>query len=230
VVVADVIEAADVTAQAPVVVGAAGEPRVRSRLPQVIFPSDAQPDHDLAVVADRRTLPMAPHPVRRARRRRLIGLGGLIFLVLIVGAGLVATQAFIASRWFVGATPNDTVGLFQGLPQSLFNWQLFSEVEDTGIPISSLPGFDADLVRSKSGQTLGSSEHARDVVADLRLKASQCAIADPPIGCPTGLPVPTDSANPTISGNPTSSPSPTASMSPTTSADPTTAVPSATPQ
>lgn len=212
VVVADVIEAADVTAQAPVVVGAAGEPRVRSRLPQVIFPSDAQPDHDLAVVADRRTLPMAAHPVRRGRRRRLIGLGSLIVLVLIVGASLVATQAFIASRWFVGSTPNDTVGLFQGLPQSLFSWQLFSEVEDTGIPISSLPGFDADLVRSKSGQTLGSIEHARDVIADLRLKAGQCASADPPIGCPTGPPTSTGSADPT------------------NSADPTTTVPSATSQ
>ena len=190
VVVADVVDVDENTASTPVVVGAAGEPRVRSRLPQVIFPSDAQPDHDLTVIADRRTQPLVTSP-RPSRRRRII-LG--IVLAIVIGgvfAGLAATQAFIASRWFVGVTPRDTVGLYQGLPQTLFGWQLYSQIEDSGIPVASLPAYRAELLRTRSDQTLGSNEQARQVITDLQAEIAQCAGATPPSGCPTPAPTAT---------------------------------------
>lgn len=183
VVVADVIDASEQVGATPVVVGAAGEPRVRSRLPQVIFPTDAQPDHDLSVVADRRTQPLTSLR-SKARRRRLIGWIVSAIAALLVLGGLFATQAFISSRWFVGATSRDTVGLYQGLPQSLLGVALFSEIQDSGIPVASLPTFDAELLRSSRGQTLGSRSHAEQVIADLREKAAACAGPAPAAGCP----------------------------------------------
>ena len=189
VVVADVIESDDVTAVTPVVVGAAGEPRVRSRLPQVIFPRDAQPDHDLTVIADRRTQPLLSRP-RSATRRRIVALIVLGVVLVTVFAGLAAAQAFVASRWFVAVTPRQTVGLYQGLPQALFGWQLYTQIEDSGIPVASLPAFEADRLRTRSDQFLGTNEQAQQVITDLRKKVSECAGPTPPAGCPVPAPDP----------------------------------------
>lgn len=148
VVVADVVDVPEVSPHvpaaselfAPVVVGAAGEPRVRLRLPGVRFPDDAQPDPDRPdapppVVAGS---PTAPQPLidaalvvpaaesarrqgqqndvaraRRSRRRRRRWGLGIAVMVVVIGLGVGAglvAQAWLVSQWYVAVNGSAGTG------------------------------------------------------------------------------------------------------------------------
>lgn len=195
VVVAHVIEGNDMSAP-PVVVGAAGEPRVRARLPRVHFPDDAQVDPnapDPPPVVDggppTSELPMvdaaAPAPSRQpwSRRRRVLtwGLGiGAAVLIAIIAIALVGS-AWVRSQWYVG-TSDGSVAVYQGV--STFP-SLSTLVTVTDIPVADLPPLEAGLV------TNGISAQGRDgadaIVAGLRDRA--CVSFPRPAYCPpTPLP------------------------------------------
>jgi protein phosphatase len=207
VVVAHVIEGTDATAL-PVVVGAAGEPRVRARLPRVHFPDDAQVDPnapDLPPVIDggppTSELPMvdaaAPRSVSQpwSRRRRIITWGLGIGAAILIGVLAVAFigSAWVRSQWYVG-TSNGSVAVYQGV--STFP-SLSTLVTVTDIPVVDLPPLESGLVTNGiSAQGRGGADA---IVAGLRDRAcvslprpAYC----PPIPTPTPAPAPAPSAAP----------------------------------
>ena len=186
---------------APVVVGAAGEPRVRARLPRVHFPDDAQVDPnapDLPPASDgppTSELPMVagdPIPSRRqpwSRRRRITvwSIGIAAALVLAVTAVLLAGAAWVRSQWYVGVS-GSSVAIYQGV--STFP-ALSTVVTVTDIPVADLPPLETGLVTN--GISAQSREGADAIVEGLRDRA--CAIIPRPAYCPP-LVLPTPQVSP----------------------------------
>lgn len=221
VVVADVVAGtdADVVAahesQAPVVVGAAGEPRVRLRLPGVRFPDDAQPDPDRPDAPEPFDggPPTAPQPLidgdvivpasetarrtaaaereraadRRRRRRMWAWIAGVgAAIVVIVIALLAAAMSWLSSQWYVGVNSGSgTVAVYRGVPQNLFGFPLSSLVTDSQLPVTSLSFEYQSLV----GDTISAADEAgTQIILDaLEANAAQCAVLDPPAGCPGSI-------------------------------------------
>ena len=133
VVVADVIarESEDeIPLTLPVVVGAAGEPRVRLQLPNTRFPDDAQPDPDKpdapapfdfgtetapqALIDAELIVPAAEQTLydrereqeaktrRRSGRKKIIGYTvGVLTVAAITFGTLFGTQQWLAAQWYV---------------------------------------------------------------------------------------------------------------------------------
>lgn len=192
----------------PVVVGAAGEPRVRARLPRVHFPDDAQVDPnapDLPPAVDGgpptselpTVLADAPPPGRQpwSRRRRVIAwtIAAVSIVLIALLAAALAGGAWVRSQWYVG-TSNGSVAVFQGV--STFP-ALSTLVTVTDIPVADLPPLEAGLVAN--GISAQSQDGADAIVAGLRDRAcitiprpAYC----PPVPMPTPIPAPTSSATP----------------------------------
>jgi protein phosphatase len=205
VVVAHVIDADELTAarmasQPPVVVGAAGEPRVRAQLPQVRFPDDAQPDPnrpDLpppAVGAPTseqpalrtpngwmpRALPLTLRQLRARRiiRNTIISVGVTVLaLAAVVGIGRLWWQ----NQWYVGVSDSQ-VTIFQGIEGSFLGVPLHRTEDVTTISVSNLPTFNAELV----GKGIPASDiaDAQRIVNELDTLAQACVSSKPPAGCP----------------------------------------------
>lgn len=220
VVVADVVDvvggsedaASDRSTLAPVVVGAAGEPRVRLRLPGVRFPDDAQPDPDRpdAPAPFVGGPPTAPQPLidaeiivpaaetarrnaardlaRSQDRRRLVRMwawigGAVAFVLLVLVAMLIAATSWLGSQWYVGVNEGSgTVAVFRGVPQSLFGFPLSSLVSDSQLPVGSL----SYQYQSMLGDTISAPDEAgtQIILEALAADAAQCAVIDPAAGCP----------------------------------------------
>lgn len=217
VVVADVVDGIEPDAVWPVVVGAAGEPRVRHRLPDVHFPNDAQPDPDRpdAPPPSQEGPPTAPQPLidsalivpaaesarhqarkrgrddasRRRRRRRIATtLGVLVAVGVTVLIGAMVARTWIAGQWYVAVNGSAGTGTVA----------IYQGVPGSllGIPLSSLT--------SNSGLEVGtlplfdqelvsksipatSESDAQRIVTELQDRAAQCQTALPPTGCPGAL-------------------------------------------
>lgn len=207
VVVAHVIEGVDADAL-PVVVGAAGEPRVRARLPRVHFPRDAQVDPnapDPPPVIDggppTSELPMvdaaAPPPPRQpwSRRRKALawglGIGAAVLVAVFVLA--LAGSTWVRAQWYVG-TSNGAVAVYQGV--STFP-SLSTLVTVTDIPVADLPPLEAGLVTN--GISAQDSAGADAIVAGLRDRA--CVSLPRPAYCPPAPmpgPIPAPTPTPTV--------------------------------
>lgn len=200
VVVADVVDDAALSStsvkvtQEPVVVGAAGEARVRTRLPQVAFPRDAQPD---AQPADRvqtsarsHRMPVSGRVTRTgagsARRRRLIIVVTAFAVVLGLGsAAILGFRSWLNTQWYVGSTNSArgaVVGIYQGVPQELFGLHLAALVSASSVELVTLPAFDQELlVRTIPASSRADAER---IVEQMRQTAMQCLGPTPPTGCP----------------------------------------------
>jgi len=202
VVVADVVDLPEPLEGMPepdparVVVGAAGEPRVRAQLPLTRFPDDAQPDPDRPdrpQPADGGP-PTAPLPVVRPKRRRRRGLlAGVItvaVLLVVAAGGLLGARSWVLGKWFVGVNGNPgtgTIAIYQGVPEyeSILGINMRQLVDDSGLIVGGLPIYDQEQV--SGGLPAGSFEQAQQLVALLTLKAEGCQQEFPPPGCPGAL-------------------------------------------
>lgn len=219
VVVADVIEG-DPSAESalsdlpPVVVGAAGEPRVRFALPHVTFPDDAQPDPDA---------PDAPPPVdsgpptaeqplidsaivvpaaetarraalvdaqvaaehKRTRRRRTWIIAVIAVLGAVILAGVVIAKSWVNNQWYVAINGAAGTGTVA----------VYHGVPGTllGFEMSSLD-YDSQLVVGElplfdqelvsKGIPAASQGDAMRIVTELHSRANACKAVFPPAGCP----------------------------------------------
>ncbi|TAK70373.1 MAG: serine/threonine-protein phosphatase [Actinomycetota bacterium] len=212
------------SAPKPVVVGAAGEPGNRARLPDLAFPHDSQPDlrqaapttppikiHREPVVAampgadlQRLSELYAEEKVARARRRRVRWrLVGAIAFVLVVIAGLGAgVGGWLRTQWYVGES-GGYVAVYQGIPGSLLGVSLSSVDLTTTTAVASLPAFDQERVH----RTIPASgtDDAQRIAAELTGRAAACATAAPPVGCPTASP-PGTAPDPAASSSPAALP------------------------
>lgn len=220
VVVADVVEVDSVAADGgdfPVVVGAAGEPRVRLQLPQVRFPDDAQPDPDAPDLPELVTPgpPTAPQPLinaeivvpaaEQARRdaaaaaegkaarakgvRRILGLGAAVLAVAaLTVAALAGSRAWLANQWYVAVNGSAGTGTVA----------IYQGVPGTlaGISLSELY-FDSELALGTmpffDQELVSKGIPARDyadaqrIVDELETRAADCNRPFPPQGCPGAL-------------------------------------------
>jgi protein phosphatase len=225
-VVADVVEADEVGEhEAPVVVGAAGEPRNRERLPEFAFPADAQLDPHAAHVvrvhtgsdgagSDVSAVGDLYHEAQRPRRRAPWLVVAVIAVLALLGAGVVAvTTAWARNQFYVG-TDAGFVAIYRGVPGMLGPISLHTVEERTTLTVDSLPDFESSQVQGTiPAESLAAAEQ---IVQRLSERAAQCTAAPSTPGCP-------DVVTPAVT--PTASPS----GSPPPAAAPTTARPSASP-
>ncbi|GAA2979832.1 protein phosphatase [Microbacterium terrae] len=101
---------------------------------------------------------------RRARRRRVGWIVGIVVVLGLIAGGLWLGYQFTQTRYFVGAD-EDTVVIFQGTQQNIGPITLSTPYEDTGIPLDSL----SDFARATVQQTISASSlsDARRIVADI---------------------------------------------------------------
>lgn len=198
----------------PVVVGAAGEPRVRLRLPGVRFPDDAQPDPDrpdapepfdggpptapqplidadiivpAAEEARRTAADDAARRVRRRRRTRLgLGIAGAVVAALIVlGAAFAIASSWLASQWYVAVNGSAGTGTVA----------IYRGVQGTlfGSSLSTMTE-DSGLVvgllpyfdqeLASKGIPAADEADAQRIVSELQGRAAECQNVFPPSGCP----------------------------------------------
>ena len=200
VVVADVLEVdgaqlPSLTASEPVVVGAAGEPRVRARLPRVHFPKDAQvdpnaPDRPPGIDGPPTSeMPRISAAAPASRTRLGSGRGRVWKIVAIVAGAVVvaiaalaiAGTAWVRSQWYVGQS-GGFVTIYRGVSGSVLGIPMQSTLQVSDLSVGTLPVFDAGLVAD--GIVADSEADAQRIVNDLRLRAAACAVVPVPAGCP----------------------------------------------
>ena len=98
---------------------------------------------------------------RSNRRRRAMWLLGVIAVLAALGTALLFGYQWTQTRYFVG-TDGDTVIIYQGVHQDLGSFSLYSEAENTGIPIDALDGLERRTIERTLGA--GSLEEAREIV------------------------------------------------------------------
>lgn len=109
---------------------------------------------------------------RRAKRRRLTWLIGVIVLVLAIFLGLLGAYSWTQTRYFVSAD-EDTVVIYQGIQQNIGSFSLSHPYEDTGIELSSLSLYDRqEIERTISASSI---EEARAIVERLRTEDAEDA-------------------------------------------------------
>ena len=198
----------------PVVVGAAGEPRVRLRLPNVRFPHDAQLDPDRldaqarvaggpptapqALIDSDLVVPAAERAYResitdaakagqRQRRRRTVLISVIAILLVLgaIGGGLFIARTWLGSQWYVSVDGNPGTGTVA----------IYNGVPGTlvGIPLSSVTTDTGLTVGSlplfdqelvSKGIPAGDSTDAERIVFELQSRAASCQSLTPPNGCP----------------------------------------------
>jgi serine/threonine protein phosphatase PrpC len=77
---------------------------------------------------------------RRAKRRKITWLVGIILIVLAVVAALIGAYQWTQSRYFVGVN-GSTVAIYQGVQQDLGPIELSHVYTETSIPVDSLSSF-----------------------------------------------------------------------------------------
>jgi len=218
-VVADVVHVDEAqTAQPPVVVGAAGEPRNREQLPEFSFPADEQLDPHSAHVVKVRTASgdgstdvdaivdvyheEQPKPHRR-RRRRVAAV--VVVLALALAALSAVTWGWARNQFFIGSE-GGYVAIYRGLPGAVGALALHTVEQSTAITVDSLPDFEAMQVEGTI--PTDSLAAAEQVVQRLSERAAQCVALPTTPGCPqttgtdAGVPdqTPTGTASPSVSG------------------------------
>nr|WP_315267162.1 PP2C family serine/threonine-protein phosphatase [Microbacterium lemovicicum] len=106
---------------------------------------------------------------RRARRRRIGWIVGLVVVIALLIGGLVVAYQWTQTRFFVGAD-RGTVAIYRGVQQNLGPIALSSIYEDTGIDLEDLPSFTRGTVEGTI--TAQSLDDARSIVDRLRDTAS----------------------------------------------------------
>lgn len=84
---------------------------------------------------------------RRARRRRLTWMIGLVVLVVAIVLAVLFGYQWTQSRFFVGASAAGKVAIYQGVQQNLGPIVLSHVYEETDVPVRSLPQYDKQLVQ-----------------------------------------------------------------------------------
>jgi len=206
VVIADVINDESPNQAAPVVVGAAGEPRNRARLPGMAFPADEQPDPRAGVVKVNSQPDLSRSDIsalaavyeeedRRRNRHRLLRIGAVVILFAAVIGTLVGLTNLWANNQYYIAANDGYVTIFRGVPGTLGPIHLSAVEQQTTLAVSSLPDFEAMQVSATiNAESLPAAEQ---VVQRLGERAQQCVSIPSTPGCPS------------TSANPTSLPAPT---------------------
>ena len=225
-IVADVVEGGDSRdRETPVVVGAAGEPRNRERLPGFAFPADAQIDPRSATVVKVTTASgdgsgtvgslagvyAEEQGPTRPRRGNWVWVAVLATLVVAAVAAFGLTYAWARTQYFVG-NEGGYVAIYRGLPGELGPLALHSVEQVTTLTVDSLPDFEASQVEGTI--PVDSLASAQQTVQRLSERAAQCTAAPATPGCPTTSGTDSGASTPSASLSPGTTVLPGASGSP----------------
>ncbi len=216
-VVADVVAAEESKdADSPVVVGAAGEPRNRERLPGFAFPADAQIDPRTVVRVSTSSaggtgdvasdVASVYHEEQRQHGRRVPWvLAVVLALALAVAAVLGVTYAWAGGQYYVGSD-GGYVAIFRGVAADVGPISLHSVEQRTTLTVDALPDFEAQQVQGNI--PADSLVAAEQVVQRLTERAAQCTSLPTTPGCPdTGGTGGTTGPGGSTTGSPAASPS-----------------------
>ncbi|KJL35968.1 MAG: serine/threonine-protein phosphatase [Microbacterium sp.] len=98
---------------------------------------------------------------RRARRRRISWIVGLVIVIALIAAALAGAYAWTQTRYYVGAD-NDTVVIYRGIQANIGPIHLSELYQDTGITLDSLAPFDRATVTATI--SAGSLAEAQSIV------------------------------------------------------------------
>jgi protein phosphatase len=222
VVIADVVDVPDAAPDvpvmaetfAPVVVGAAGEPRVRLRLPGIRFPDDAQPDPDRpdapppslggpptapqplidaqllvpAAESARREATVSAERQSRSRGRRRRWFGALIIAILVtaaLGTGVAIARTWLGSQWYVAVNGSAGTGTV-GVYQGVQGSLLGVRLSDLWSDSGLQVGTLPffDQELVSKGIPAADEIDAQRIVTELQNRAAECLTLVPPAGCP----------------------------------------------
>ena len=173
---------------APVVVGAAAEPRNRVELPAVAFPEDVQPDAEgilnsrttsfarTLTGTDFRALGYVYRDKQVLSRRRWPLWILTLMLLIVAGVGL-GLSLWAKGQWFVSSNDDNRVTINNGIKGELLGISFSRTVEVTEINVTTLPIYDQSQLQRAI--TTEDEQAARDVVSRLACRAN------PPVApCP----------------------------------------------
>jgi len=158
VVIVDIDDSGDSAHNPPLIVGSAASPlsfendtsRKPVRLPTLLLhplkatkPDDSHFEPESDDFLDE----LIREDTRRARRRKVIWLVGIVLIVLAITAGLIAAYQWTQTRYFVG-TNGTTVAIFQGVQQDLGPIELSHVYTETSIQLDSLSSFTRDSIEA----------------------------------------------------------------------------------
>lgn len=122
---------------------------------------------------------------RRARRRRLGWIAGMLLVLAMLGFAAFAAYSWTQTRYFIGAD-DDSVVIFQGVQQNIGPIILSTPLDDTDILLADLPPYQRNSVERTI--TARSLADAMAIVDRLRAGVEANAIPTP---LPTPLPTET---------------------------------------
>ncbi len=231
VIVADVTDQ-DIVEQRPVVGGAAARDRGMTSAVEESTPASRAS----ALQSPRAAVPEPPEDeaTERPRRHPIRTAVLLVGLLVLVGGGLWYGWTWSQRQYYVGATPDGNIAVYQGIPGQIAGLHL-SRVDHTeAVTLDQLTKVAQDRVRK--GISANSASNAEQIYQDLikpengNMVRPSCAPSSSASSAPTTSPSPSTTPSPTGSPssnaaeiNPTvptsstsSSASPTGSSSPTT--------------
>ncbi len=162
----------------------------------------------------------APTAKRRGLAWIKIALAVILPLLVIAGAGAL-WYSYTQEQYYVGAD-GEYVGIYQGVPEPVFNLPLSKLVQADDTRLADLPPYYQDQVR----QTMpaASLDAARASLVTLKAKAAECVRQrqqwhNPPTPTPAPSPSPSGSRQPSAkpSGGHTASATPTPTPTPSSS-------------
>jgi protein phosphatase len=124
-----------------------------------------RPERDAPAPIEREPTPV---PKRRSALRPVLSLL-LIVAVLAIGGYIFFRYVIVANSYFVGATDDGAVAIYQGLPEDVVGLSFQEEQEVTEVRVKDLPEFLQEDV--EDGITADSLEDAEQTVANLEQRA-----------------------------------------------------------
>jgi protein phosphatase len=215
VIIADVTDGGDIREQRPVVGGAAA--RDRGMAPTVEGSTPAS--RASALNAPRAAAPEPPPDEDNAgpRRHPLRTSALLVLLLAILGGLLWGGWAWSQSQYYVGATPDGMVAVYQGIPGQIAGLHLSRVHQSSSTRVGDLTKVAQDKV--KQGISADSEADAQHKLA---------ALIDPASGNVVGA-CPSPSPSASVSGSASASPTATTTVGPETTPSPTLGSPTASP-
>lgn len=116
----------------------------------------------------------------RTRRNRVIAIIVTIVVLLGLAGGAFATYRWSQTKYYIG-DDNGEVAIFQGVPTSLFGFQLSHAVTDTHMKTSELPpSWQEQLAQGISFDTYGEAKtHTRLIKKQLKQQQDEAAQKEP---------------------------------------------------
>ncbi|MFT4157439.1 MAG: protein phosphatase 2C domain-containing protein [Microbacterium sp.] len=126
---------------------------------------------------------------RRAKRRRLGWIAGMLVVLAMLGVAAFAAYGWTQTRYFVGAD-EDSVVIFQGVQQNIGPITLSTPLRDTDILLADLPQYQRlSVERTINARSLSDAEA---IVARLQARADVITGTQTPL--PTPVPTATEDA------------------------------------